>query len=58
MREGRSIADVLRPSRIVLGVQPGGRAKPVRQVWTEPLAGLEVDVSCIIRNTYYREVQE
>ncbi|BCB80898.1 UDP-glucose/GDP-mannose dehydrogenase family protein [Phytohabitans flavus] len=39
MREGCSIADVRRPSRIVLGVQPGGAAEPIlRDLWAPCLA--------------------
>jgi UDPglucose 6-dehydrogenase len=39
MREGCSIADVRRPSRIVLGVQPGGTAaQTLRELWAPCLA--------------------
>lgn len=39
MREAHSIADVRRPSRIVLGVEPGGMAETtLRRVWVECLA--------------------
>lgn len=39
MRESCSISDVRRPSRIVLGVEPGGSAEPVlRKLWAPCLA--------------------
>jgi UDPglucose 6-dehydrogenase len=39
MREAHSIADVRRPTRIVLGVEPGGKAETtLRRVWAECLA--------------------
>lgn len=39
MRERHSVADVRRPSRIVLGVQPGGRAEAtLREMWAPCLA--------------------
>ncbi|MFI9641379.1 UDP-glucose dehydrogenase family protein [Micromonospora sp. NPDC051925] len=39
MREAHSISDVRRPTRIVLGVEHGGRAENLlRQVWSECLA--------------------
>lgn len=39
MREAHSIADVRRPTRIVLGVEPDGQAEKIlRRVWAECLA--------------------
>lgn len=49
MREGMSIADVRRPSRIVLGVQDHGHAEQVmRRVWAECLdAGVPLTVTTL-----------
>ena len=49
MREHHSIADVRRPSRIVLGVQPGGNAEQIlRELWAPCLdAGVPLVVTTL-----------